>query len=241
MHQYVGLLLGLSLLTSCAGSAPSAPYNSPAASPAVVTGTASVRKKSAADVAGNVAPTSAATPPATPRRMLYDADVRLRVVRPDSAQAQVRRLVAREQGYLVQTSEERMQLRVPAPRLPLVLQALPAVGKIESQNLHGQDVTDEYTDYQIRLENAQKARQRYLELLARAANVTEAVAVEKELQRLNTETDQLTGHLQRLQHLTEYATLTVVLRPKVKLGPLGYLSVGLYKAVGWLFVRGRAQ
>ncbi|GAB3297354.1 DUF4349 domain-containing protein [Hymenobacter tenuis] len=173
--------------------------------------------------------------------MVYNADVRLRVTRPDTAQARVRRLVVREQGYLVQTSEERMQLRVPAERLPVVLQALPGIGKVESQNLRGQDVTEEYTDYQIRLENAQKARQRYLELLAKAANVTEAVAVEKELQRLNTEIDQFTGQLQRLQHLTSYATLTIELRPKTRLGPLGYVAVGVYKAVRWLFIWGKSD
>ena len=177
--------------------------------------------------------------PAAPRRMVYEAYVRLRVPNLDSAQARVRRLVEQQKGYLVQTSEENMRLRVPSARLPEVLAALAAVGKVESQNLTGQDVTDEYTDYQIRLDNARKARQRYLELLARAANVTEAIAVEKELQRLNTEIDQLTGRLQRLEHVTDYATLNVSLRAKARLGPLGYVSVGLYKAVRWLFVGGK--
>lgn len=176
--------------------------------------------------------------PITPRRMVYDVFVRLRVADLDSAQAQVQRLVLREQGYLVQTSEDNMRLRVPSKRLQAVLSALPNVGKVESQNLTGKDVTEEYTDYQIRLENARKARQRYLELLARATNVTETIAVEKELQRLNTEIDQLTGRLQRLEHITDYATLNVNLQSKARLGPLGYVSVGLYKAVRWLFVRG---
>ncbi|WP_022825931.1 DUF4349 domain-containing protein [Hymenobacter norwichensis] len=231
------LFLLLGLLASCAGTKTTAPYQTvPASSPVVAeAGQAQLKENST----GTAAPVPAS--PTVARRLVYNATVQLRVPRTDSAQAQVQRLVAREQGYLVQTSEERMQLRVPAERLTLVLAALPRVGKVESQTLSGQDVTDEYTDYQIRLENAQKARQRYLELLARAANVTEAVAVEKELQRLNTETDKLTGHLQRLQHLTNYATLSVTLRPKVQLGPLGYVSVGLYKAVRWLFVWGKAN
>ncbi|MBO0360080.1 DUF4349 domain-containing protein [Hymenobacter sp. BT186] len=231
------LFLLLSLLASCAGTTSNALYQTASASSPVVADTEQPELKEQST--GAAAPNPA--PPAVARRLVYNATVQLRVTRTDSAQAQVRRLVAHEQGYLVQTSEERMQLRVPTERLTAVLAALPRVGKVESQTLSGQDVTDEYTDYQIRLENAQKARQRYLELLARAANVTEAVAVEKELQRLNTETDRLTGHLKRLQHLTDYATLSVTLRPKVQLGPLGYVSVGLYKAVRWLFVWGKAS
>ena len=44
-------------------------------------------------------------------------------------------------------------------------------------------------DLEIRLENAEKARNRYLELLDKAETVGEVLSVEKELERLNEKID----------------------------------------------------
>lgn len=76
-----------------------------------------------------------------------------------------------------------------------------------------------------------------MELLEKAQTVEEILKVEKELERLNGEIDQLKGKIKRYDHLTQLATITIHLEEKKKLGILGYISVGLYKAVKWLFVR----
>ncbi|MCB0737835.1 MAG: DUF4349 domain-containing protein [Bacteroidetes bacterium] len=103
--------------------------------------------------------------------------------------------------------------------------------------LSGQDLTAQYLDFEIRLENAEKARARYLELLEKAENVESALLVEKELERLNGTIDMLIGQMNRMNHLTTYATITVRISERVKPGPLGYLGMGLYHAFKWLFVR----
>jgi hypothetical protein len=71
------------------------------------------------------------------------------------------------------------------------------LGKVQGKSLSGQDVTEEYLDFQIRLENAEKSRERYLELLAKAENVEAALKVEKELERLNGTIDLLKGKMNR--------------------------------------------
>ncbi|MBK6622314.1 MAG: DUF4349 domain-containing protein [Saprospirales bacterium] len=101
----------------------------------------------------------------------------------------------------------------------------------------GQDVTDEYTDYQIRLDNARKARERYLELLAKAENVEAALKVEKELERLNETIDLLEGKMTRIDHLSEFSTITIALKERKNPGLIGYIGIGLYYSVKWLFVR----
>jgi hypothetical protein len=82
-----------------------------------------------------------------------------------------------------------------------------------------------------------KARERYLELLEKAENVQAALMVEKELERLNGEIDMLKGKINRLEHITEYSSITVYIKEKVKPGIIGYVFVGLYKGDKWLFVR----
>jgi hypothetical protein len=40
-----------------------------------------------------------------------------------------------------------------------------------------------------------------------------------------------------MSHLTEYSTININLEQKEKLGILGYVFVGLYKGISWLFIR----
>ena len=59
----------------------------------------------------------------------------------------------------------------------------------------------------------------------------------KELERLNTELDQLQGQMKRLENLTSFSTITIRHEERKKPGPIGYIGIGLYEAVKWLFVR----
>jgi hypothetical protein len=112
------------------------------------------------------------------------------------------------------------------------------LGEVASQEVQGTDVTEEYYDLQTRLDNAQKTRQRYLEILGQAQTVEQALLVERELERLNREIDLLTGRMNKLKHLATYATITITTTQPLRPGPLGYVFYGLYRAIKWLFVWG---
>jgi hypothetical protein len=45
------------------------------------------------------------------------------------------------------------------------------------------------------------------------------------------------GQMNRIDHLSTYSTITVYLKEKKKPGVIGYIGIGVYKAVKWLFVR----
>jgi hypothetical protein len=109
---------------------------------------------------------------------------------------------------------------------------------VSSKSISGLDVTDQFTDLKVRLDNANRTRARYLELLNKAANVTEMVSIERELERLNLDIDRLTGSINKLQHENDYSSITVYAYKGKKPGVVGYVFVGLYKGVKWLFVRG---
>ncbi|AYB31064.1 DUF4349 domain-containing protein [Chryseolinea soli] len=171
------------------------------------------------------------------RVVLYNASITLLLKEPDSLNKKLPLLTKKYDGYVMTVGDELSTIRVPAAQLSNVLQDLSAMGKVTARSLSGQDVTDDYTDYTIRLDNAEKARQRYLQLLEKAENVEAAVKVEKELERLNSEIDLLKGKLARFDHLAAFSTVTIHLRKKHKIGLLGYPFVGLYKGIKWLFVR----
>lgn len=171
------------------------------------------------------------------RKIIYDADMDLTVKKPDSINEQLTMIADKYDGYSLNMGSSRSVIRVKAAYLYHAMDDIGKLGKVTDKDVYGDDVTEQYFDSQIRLDNAKKARERYLELLAKAENVEAALLVEKELERLNGEIDRLQGQLKRMEHLTEYSTITVRIYEKVKPGPLGYLGMGLYYSVKWLFVR----
>jgi hypothetical protein len=171
------------------------------------------------------------------RVVIFDATLRLRVNNSDSLNRSLTEVFKKYNGYAVTLGNDRSTIRVGAVSLDKAITDIARLGKLKSKTLKGSDVTDEYKDYGIRLDNAEKARQRYLELLAKAENVEAALKVEKELERLNGEIESLKGKLDRLRHLSDFSTIDIYIDQKEKLGVLGYASVGVYKAVKWLFVR----
>jgi len=122
--------------------------------------------------------------------------------------------------------------------LDQAIKEIAKLGKVTSKNVSSNDITDSYRDSEIRLENALKSRNRYLELLAKAENVEATLKVERELERLNTEIDILKGRLKNYDNQITYSQIDVYLFQKVKPGIVGYVFVGLYESIKWLFVRG---
>ncbi len=175
---------------------------------------------------------------ANERMMIYNANITLKVKSSAETNAAIEGIAARYQGYVLSTSNYNSMLRVKADQLNAALSDIALLGKVTSKTVSGDDVINAYTDLGIRLDNAEKARARYLELLAKAENVQAALLVEKELERLNTEIDMLKGNRKNLEHLEAFSTINVRIDEKEKLGVLGYVFVGLYKGVRWLFVRG---
>lgn len=175
--------------------------------------------------------------PVEKRIVIFNASIDVTVRNADTLNARLVKIVNRYQGYVVKISDKQSTVRVPAIHLESALSEISRSGRVKGISKTGMDVTEEYKDYAIRLENASKARDRYLELLAKAENVEATLKVEKELERLNGEIELLKGKIGRLQHLADHSTIEVNITQKHKLGVLGHVFVGLYKGVRWLFVR----
>lgn len=171
------------------------------------------------------------------RKILFSAYFSLIVNNTDTANARILKIADKYNGYANEIGTYRTVIRVRSNRLNEAVREISRLGKVKNKNITGQDVTEEFRDYQIRLENVKKARSRYLELLAKAENVEAALKVERELERLNETIDLLKGKINRLNHLEEFSTIHINLQEKKKPGILGYIGLGLYHSVKWLFVR----
>lgn len=181
----------------------------------------------------------------TQRKVIYNASCSLSYHHQtvDSVKNAIIALTNKYEGYVLTLYNQEAVIRVPAKDLHKVIEELKKIGKVSDKTLMSKDVTIEYNDYEIRLDNAQKTRKRYLELLKKATKVDEILDIERELERLNKEIDLIKGNLKKLSHLISFSTITINIRDvtpdlkKPKPGILGYVFVGLYKGVRWLFVR----
>ncbi|MBN4072515.1 DUF4349 domain-containing protein [Crocinitomix catalasitica] len=171
------------------------------------------------------------------RKILLSASMSMTVESPDTTHEQIRSVAAKYDGYVSESSSRHATIRVLSKHFDTAIDELSTFGDVQSKKLRGADVTDQYIDFEIRLENAIRARDRYLILLDRANNIAEAIKVEKELERLNGTIDMLKGKLERYDHLEQYSSISVYFKEKKKPGLLGYVGMGIYYPIKWLFVR----
>lgn len=220
------------LLTSCSASKTNYRYSS--SSPGGKNGYAYYGKL---ELHGDFENDKTPTTHTDTQKIVYTARIDMKVNTPDSVVVQIAQLAKDSKGYVERMSSNMLVIKVPAGGMTSIVAEIEKMGKVTYKNVSADDITDSYYDAAIRLENLDKARQRYLELLAKAQTVDEILKVEKELERVNTDMEVLKGRLARMNNQVQYSTITIYLDKKVKPGILGYPFVWTYKAIKWLFVR----
>jgi len=103
-----------------------------------------------------------------------------------------------------------VSLRVPAKSLKASLNYYRSLSiKVASENLYGNDVTDEYTDIQGRLQTLNKTKTKFEEILNRAVMVSEILEVQREIINLQSQIDSWKGREQYLEKTAELALISI--------------------------------
>jgi hypothetical protein len=139
-------------------------------------------------------------------------------------------------GFIVRETEKYITTRIPVENMENFINNAKTLGKIENESKTGTDITDQYRDNNIRLENLKSVRDKYLALLEKANTVSDILSIEKELERVNTEIELLEGKIKYAEQSTAYSNITVRFREKAKPGPIGWIFFGLYHGIKWLFI-----
>ncbi len=171
-------------------------------------------------------PLSRSAAPASPgvsvpvdRKVIKTASVNLRVKSCDQAQTLISALVTRFNGIVINAQVNRPAdyvksgtavFRVPPKDLDAVLAELRKLGEVESENVTGEDVTEQYVDLDARLKNFKAVRDRLLKIMdERAREVKDILEVERELARVGGEIESLEGRLKYLDRQVDLSTVTV--------------------------------
>lgn len=160
-------------------------------------------------------PPSAAEPaPAQPvqRLLIQKGDVKVEVARPDDVAREFQAKVQAWGGFLQQQSGTSLVLRLPAAKFEDAFTAAKALGRVLAESRSADDVTEEFVDLGIRLDNAKKSRDRLLEILQKAEKIEDILRVETELRRLTEEIERMEGRSKFLRDQVAMATLRVTLQ-----------------------------
>lgn len=152
------------------------------------------------------------------RKLIYQAHVVMEVKDYAKAQSEIRNLVTLAGGYIVEFSENQSQhelggnfvLKVPAAGFSSFLDRLEGL-KPESlqRNIQGQDVSEEYVDLESRLKVKQAMEARYLKFVEEATQTKQLVEYVNELERIQTEIEQIKGRMRYLDSNVSYSTIDI--------------------------------
>jgi hypothetical protein len=155
-----------------------------------------------------------ATSPVRSPLLIYTANVTLAVFGTKDAIGAVEELARGLGGYLVARSDETVTVRVPAKVFHGALSGVSKLGDELHRDVKVRDVTEQFADLEMRLKNAEAVRLRLESLLQKAAKVEDALAVERELERVTQTIEQIKGRMRLLGELIAFSTITVNFRAR---------------------------
>jgi hypothetical protein len=213
-------------LTAC-GAAPLSSIAEPRAAPAMESAPAPGLPPTTASTAPSPLAASKSAPPApgagaaipaaSVRAPLvtYTGEMNLRVEK-DASGAIDAIIGAAESvgGYLAARRDAAVEVRVPSPRFRDAIAKIEPLGEVTHRSVAATDVSDEFHDAEVRLENLRATRDRLQALLAQKGTLADTLAVEHELERVAMEIDRLEGRLEYLKSRVAYSSIAVTVEAR---------------------------
>lgn len=112
-------------------------------------------------------------------------------------------------------------IRIPATGFNSALEALKGMAvEVQSENVSGQDVTEEYVDLEARLANLEATAERVRSFLDDAITVEDALHINQELSRLEGDIEVIKGRMQYLSQSAAFSTISITLTPDIATRPV---------------------
>ena len=157
-------------------------------------------------------------PSVTDRKIATDVSMSLLVENVSDTANKVVDLAVNNGGYLVNLntntgesgSNSTVTVRIPANQTKIVIEQLRAMSvRVVSENISGYDITDQYVDYDAKLEGLNNTKTRFLDILNKAVTVDEILRVQQAINDNQTQIDDVKGQLKYLGGISSTALFTV--------------------------------
>ncbi len=183
------------------------------------------------------------------RALISTGQITLHTDRVSRARQEVQRLVSAWGGVVAdedtvsdargRVAESTLTLRVPSPRFAEAMRALAGLGEVEHESRSSEDVTTRVIDNEARIRAAERSVRKIEDLLSRARDLGDIIAIESDLARRQADLDSLRSQQAWLTDQTSLSTINVYLsRPELareeetRLGFLAGLARGWHALTG---------
>jgi hypothetical protein len=168
------------------------------------------------------------------RLVIRNASLTLVVTDPSQSVEDISRMAQEMDGFVVSSNvyqttfdenvvsfRASITIRVPAERLDEALARIKEnVTEVRSENISGQDVTQEYTDLKSQLRNLEAAEEELLEIMEASTEAEHVLDVFEHLRQVRGEIEVTKGRIQYLEQSARMSAISVELIPDVAAQPL---------------------
>jgi Domain of unknown function (DUF4349) len=221
----IGLVLvsGTLTLNSC-GNARSGDSMSGSVTPAPQGSAESKADRVIADGRSNNQASDAEAKPAAamPQKpqLVKTAQLSLRLESIDKTMVKLRQIVQIKQGDIYNFQDDRSQgsgehrqatltLKVPSTALDSTLAEIGNLGRVESQGIKSEDVTQQLVDTDARLKNLRQQEDLTRKIMDRSGSIRDILAVSKELSSIREQIEQLDASVKNLRQQVAYSTINL--------------------------------
>jgi hypothetical protein len=171
---------------------------------------------------------------AVERLVIRNANLTLVVEDPAKSADEIAKLAETFDGYVVNSNvyqttfaegvfatQANITIRIPAERLDEALDQIKQnVVEVRSENISGQDVTQEYTDLESRLRNLEAAEVELREIMGSLTKAEDVLNVYQSLRQVREEIEVIKGRMQYFEQSARLSAITIDLLPDVVSQPL---------------------
>lgn len=165
----------------------------------------------------------------TVRKIIYDAEVTVKVEDHQEASAELEAWVEKAGGYVSARDLQKrtgdavtlmVTVRVPAESFGGAMERIARLGYVTGEQTRSDDVTEDYYDVQARLDNARKGEKQLQSIMEeKAGTLEEYLAVQRELSDVREKIERLEGKLRVWDDLVDFSTITVVMQEDAEYAP----------------------
>ena len=175
------------------------------------------------EVAKNEVPGEVISPKKTDtisKKIIKNGDMEIAVSNLLEAKNKISEIIKNNKAYLQSetfrnsdTSENiNLVIRVPHQNFDAIINSFSdGIGAVEAKTVKAEDVTEEYTDVSIKLENKRIYLEKYREMLKNAASTKDMLEIQENIRALEDEIDVAEGRLRFIDDRVNYSTLELLL------------------------------
>lgn len=169
---------------------------------------------------GGTVQSDSALPELLNRKIIYEADMEMAVLDPDTVYDDVMDTIATYTAYVeaatITTERYRLTIRVLSSEFDDFIDDVKTTGELVSFAQTSEDITNAYSTFEARREALEARHDRILELIATAVDLDTILELEDERYEIEAELNQIGNTLANYDSLVDYSTVDLLIRKAVE-------------------------